>query len=71
MRKDHPYAVTIRILDASGEVLQEIQTSIASDVDQSVLPTRPLVIGPGYEANPQVFGAGESADYGEAEPCPT
>jgi hypothetical protein len=71
VRKDHPYAVTIRILGSSGEVLQEIETSITSDVDQTVLPTKPLVIGPGYEANPEVFGTGGAADYGKAEACPT
>jgi hypothetical protein len=71
VRKDHAYAVSIRILDQSGDVLQEIDTSIISDVDQSVLPTRPLVIGPGYEANPEVYGMGGAAAYGQDENCPT
>jgi hypothetical protein len=70
VRKDRPYAVTIRILDASDNPLQEIATSITSDVDQTVLPTKPLVIGPGYEANPEVFGAGGAVDYGKSEGCP-
>jgi hypothetical protein len=71
VRKDHAYAVTVRILDASGDILQEIGTSIISDVDQSVMPTKPLVIGPGYEANPEVYGTGGAANYGRDETCPS
>jgi hypothetical protein len=71
VRKDHAYAVTIRVLDQSGDILQEIETSITSDVDQSVMPTRPLVIGPGYEANPEVYDTSGAADYGRDEACPS
>jgi hypothetical protein len=70
VRKDRPYAVTIRILDASGKVLQEIDTSITSDVDQTVLPTKPLVIGPLYTQNPEVFRSDGTTDYGHAGDCP-
>lgn len=70
VRKDHPYAVTIRILSASGEVLQEIATSITSDVDQSVLPAKPLVIGPGYTPNPDVFHADGTQDMSAYSDCP-
>lgn len=69
VRKDHPYTVTIRILSASGDVLQEIDTSITSDVDQSVLPARPLVVGPGYTPNPQVFHADGSRDMSADSDC--
>lgn len=70
VRKDHPYTVKIHILSASGEVLQEIETSITSDVDQSVLPARPLVIGPGYTPNPEVFRADGSQDMAAHSDCP-
>jgi hypothetical protein len=53
VKKDVPYKVVVRILEKSGgEELQRIERTIKSDVDQSVLPQSPLVIGPGYELNP-------------------
>ncbi|MBO0142368.1 hypothetical protein JZX87_14470 [Agrobacterium sp. Ap1] len=70
VRKDHPYAVTIRILSASGDTLQEIETSITSDVDQSVLPAKPLVVGPGYTPNPDVFHGDGSEDMSSDGSCP-
>ncbi|MBB4350455.1 MULTISPECIES: hypothetical protein [Rhizobiaceae] len=70
VRKDRSYAVTIRILSASGDVLQEIETSITSDVDQSVLPAKPLVVGPGYTPNPDVFHADGSEDMSSDGSCP-
>lgn len=70
VRKDHPYTVIIRILSASGDVLQEINTSITSDVDQSVLPAKPLVVGPGYTPNPEVFHADGTQDMSADSDCP-
>jgi hypothetical protein len=70
VRKDRPYAVTIRILSAAGDTLQEIETSITSDVDQSVLPAKPLVVGPGYTPNPDVFHADGSEDMSSDSSCP-
>jgi hypothetical protein len=53
VKKDVPYKVVVRILGKpGGEELQRIERTIKSDVDQSVLPQSPLVIGPGYELNP-------------------
>jgi hypothetical protein len=68
--RDRPYGVTIRILAASGIVLQEIGTSIKSDVDQTVLPARPLTVGPGYAPNPDVFRADGSLDMAPESDCP-
>ncbi len=68
--KNRPYAVTIRIVDRSGNLLQEIGTSITSDLDQTVLPSKPWVIGPGYEPNPEVFKADGTADLRNADDCP-
>ena len=54
VKKDVPYKVVVRILERpGGEELQRIERTIKSDVDQSLLPQSPLVIGPGYEINPE------------------
>jgi hypothetical protein len=70
VRKDRAYAVKIRLVSAAGETLQELQTQLVSDVDQSVMPTRPLVVGSGYDKNPDVFKPDGSADYGTDTGCP-
>ena len=54
--KDKPYAVSIHIQDASGTLLQSIDTTMTSSEDQTMLPDRPLVIGPKYELNPDLAG---------------
>jgi hypothetical protein len=52
--KDRPYAASIVIKGRTGEEVQKIETTITSDLDQSILPDRPLVIGPVYELNPDL-----------------
>jgi hypothetical protein len=69
VRKDRPYAVTVRLRDASGRELQVLTTQLISDVDQSVLPEKPLVVGPGYDRNPEVFKADGSTDFASQEEC--
>jgi hypothetical protein len=54
--KDKPYKVSIRIEDSSGTLLQSIDTTMTSSEDQTMLPDRPLVIGPKYELNPDLAG---------------
>jgi hypothetical protein len=49
--KGRPYKVTVVLRDAKGAALQTIEKTYASDLDQSVLPERPLAIGPGYQTN--------------------
>jgi hypothetical protein len=49
--KDHPYKVVVVLKDESGKVLQTIERTYRSELDQSVLPERPLAIGPGYQPN--------------------
>ena len=56
IKKDRPYAVSIRIEDAGGALKQLIETTMASSQDQSVLPDRPLVVGPFYTPNPELAG---------------
>jgi hypothetical protein len=54
--KDRAYAVAIRIEDPADVVQQEIRTTVTSNLDQSVLPDRPLVVGPVYTPNPDLQG---------------
>lgn len=54
--KDKPYAVTITIEDAGGAVVQTLDTTITSSLDQTILPDRPLVVGPLYELNKELAG---------------
>ncbi|MDE1159143.1 MAG: hypothetical protein PW791_12915 [Neorhizobium sp.] len=72
VRKEHPYAVDLRLVDREGKLLQEIATSVTSDVDQSaVLPSKPLVVGPVYTPNPDVFKADGTTDFSGEKDCPT
>lgn len=69
--KDKPYAVSIRIEDLSGKLLQTLQTTLISTEDQSVLPDRPLVTGPVYELNPELAGHSDGRLPGAEKPvCP-
>ena len=70
VRKDRPYSVSIKLVDASDKTIQTIKTQVKSDLDQTVLPTRPLVVGPVYTKNPDVFKADGSIDYGHDDACP-
>jgi hypothetical protein len=54
--KDRPYAVSIAIEGPDGQVRQTIDTTITSSLDQTVLPDRPLVVGPVYTKNPELAG---------------
>ncbi len=70
VRKDRPYSVSIKLVDASDKTIQTIKTEVKSDLDQTVLPTKPLVVGPAYTANPDIFKGDGSADYGKDMACP-
>jgi hypothetical protein len=69
--KSRPYAVTVSIEGPRGELRQTIETTMASSEDQSILPDRPLVVGPLYTPNPELAGhpGGDLPDSGEP-PCP-
>lgn len=54
--KDKPYAVAIHIRDKDGTVLQELETTLVSNQDQSDLPDAPLVTGSRYVLNPALAG---------------
>ncbi len=70
VKQDRPYKVSIRIKAPEGDILQTIQTTIRSDTDQSALPAKPLVVGPLYTPNPEVFKPDGSTDMRPAEGCP-
>lgn len=68
--KDRAYAVVIRLLGPDGKILQTIETTVTSDVDQTVLPAKPLVVGPGYAPNPDVFKPDGTRDFSGETGCP-
>ncbi|MFK0330386.1 hypothetical protein ACIQUB_04580 [Rhizobium sp. NPDC090275] len=70
VKKDQPYTVSIRLVDAGGKELQSLKTTVTSDVDQSIMPGKPLVVGPLYTRNPEVFKADGTVDYDSADTCP-
>jgi hypothetical protein len=54
VKAKHNYQVELRLLDAtSHQVLASYQKSYHADLDQSILPDKPPVIGPGYTPNPE------------------
>jgi hypothetical protein len=72
VRKDRPYAVSIRVEDAAGAARQVIETTMTSSEDQSILPDEPLVVGPVYTPNPDLAGRpGGKLPEAERPKCPT
>jgi hypothetical protein len=69
--KDRPYAVKIEIVDESGVALQHIDTTITSTLDQTIMPDRPLVVGPAYDPNPELKGNPAGKIEGEGSHCPS
>lgn len=69
--KGRPYAVAIAIEAADGGVRQQIATTITSTLDQSILPDRPLTVGPAYTPNPELAGRpGGKLDETNEAGCP-
>lgn len=68
--KDRPYAVTVKLVDKDGKLLQELKAQFKSDLDQTVLPSKPLVVGAGYEKNPEVFKPDGTVDFSNTDKCP-
>nr|WP_075290354.1 hypothetical protein [Pararhizobium arenae] len=60
VRKEKPYSVTIELKRPDGDLLQTIKTTVTSKLDQDVLPAKPLVIGPAYDKNPEMFKDGKT-----------
>lgn len=70
VKKGVPYTVAIRVVGPDGTVLQSLETQVTSNVDQSVLPAKALVVGPGYDKNPEVFKNGKAPAHFETASCP-
>ncbi|HVW55956.1 MAG TPA: hypothetical protein VHC00_09765 [Rhizobiaceae bacterium] len=69
--KNKPYQVSIRIEDSKGKLLQKLDATITSSQDQSILPDKPLVVGPIYELNPELAGHPDGRLPGTPKPhCP-
>lgn len=71
VRKGRPYVVTIRVEDGSGATAQVIETTITSSEDQSILPDKPLVVGPVYTPNPQLAGHPDGKTPDDRPACPS
>jgi hypothetical protein len=71
VRKNRPYAVTIEVKGPDGAILQTLKTTVTSNLDQDVLPAKALVVGPGYDKNPEVFKDGKTPDHFETASCPS
>lgn len=53
IEKGHPYKAVMRLLaEPSGKELARYEKSFHTDVEQASLPSKPLVVGPGYTPNP-------------------
>jgi hypothetical protein len=54
VKADRDYRVEVRLIDpADGRVFATYARAFRSDVDQSVLPERAPVVGPGYQTAPR------------------
>ena len=70
VKKARPYRVAIRVNGPDGAQLQALETTVVSDLDQSVLPAHALVVGPAYDKNPQMFKDGKAPVHFETAKCP-
>ncbi|WP_436637987.1 hypothetical protein [Microbaculum sp. FT89] len=51
---DTPYTVTLTLKTPEGAVIETHETTYTSKIGSSVLPEKPLTIGPGYTKNPDL-----------------
>lgn len=53
VEKGHPYKAVMRLLASpAGPEIARYERTFHTDVDQASLPQKPLVVGPGYQTNP-------------------
>jgi hypothetical protein len=50
----HHYKAVMRLIDAEGKEVARYERKFHTDVDQASLPDQPLVVGPGYQVNPDL-----------------
>lgn len=70
VRKGRPYKVGVVIFDSAGIEVEKLETTVTSDLDQSVLPLKPLVIGPAYQRNPEAYDAEGNIVMRSIDTCP-
>ena len=63
------YAVDIAVKNAEGQTVQTIETTVTSNIDQSILAAKPLLVGPVYEPNREVFKQ-TGPDFSPDANCP-
>nr|WP_314087974.1 hypothetical protein [uncultured Shinella sp.] len=69
VKKNQPYKVAISLVGPDGDTLQALETRVTSDLDQSILPEKALVVGPAYDKNPEVFKDGKAPAHFETAKC--
>lgn len=70
VRKGRAYKISIAVKNGQGKVLQQIETTLTSTLDQDVLPDRPLVVGPVYTPNPDLIGHPDGKLGNVPDACP-
>lgn len=70
IRKGKAYAFNISLIGPDDQELQTISSTLTSSLDQSVMPDRPLVVGPAYTPNPELKGDPAGKIAGEEHNCP-
>jgi hypothetical protein len=69
--KGKPYRISVSLFGPDKKLLQKSDSTLTSTLDQSVLPDRPLVVGPVYTPNPDLIGHPDGKLPGLAKtPCP-
>jgi hypothetical protein len=51
IRKNRPYSIRVEFFDSGTRPVLKIETTVTSDLDDTILPEKPLVSGPAYEPN--------------------
>jgi hypothetical protein len=50
-----PYKIHVTLRDPDGKVLQTLDTTLTSTLDQTVMPAESLVVGAAYDKNPNAY----------------
>jgi hypothetical protein len=63
---DKPYKIHVILKDRDGEVLQTLDTTLASTLDQTVMPAKALVVGAAYDRNPDAYNKDGTSKFRQA-----
>jgi hypothetical protein len=63
------YGVEISVNDASGKTVQTLSTTVTSNIDQTVLAAKPLLVGPVYVPNREIYKP-DGPDFAPDTNCP-